>query len=57
MMKKELSYYIESPKDFERFCNLFLKKEVSSFVTVYGAEVRDKGIDAEYNGELYRKKR
>jgi hypothetical protein len=50
MMKKELSDYIKSPKDFERFCNLFLKKEVSSFVIVYGAEGRDKGIDAEYNG-------
>lgn len=50
-MKKELSNYIKSPKDFERFCNLFLKKEVSSFVTVYGAEGRDKGIDAEYNGD------
>ena len=49
-MKKELSNYINSPKDFERFCNLFLKKEVSSFVTVYGAEGRDKGIDAEFNG-------
>ena len=54
-MKKELSYYIESPKDFERFCNLFLKKEVSSFVTVYGAEGRDKGIDAEYNGDYTEK--
>ena len=50
-MKKELSNYIKSPKEFERFCNLFLKKEVSSFVTVYGAEGRDKGIDAEYNGD------
>ncbi len=50
-MKKELSNYIKSPKDFERFCNLFLKKEVSSFVTVYGAEGPDKGIDAEYNGD------
>lgn len=49
-MKKELSNYINSPKDFERFCNLFVKKEVSSFVTVYGAEGRDKGIDAEYDG-------
>ena len=49
-MKKELSDYIKSPKDFERFCNLFLKKEVSSFVTVYGAEGPDKGIDAEFNG-------
>ena len=49
-MRKELSNYIKSPKDFERFCNLFLKKEVSSFVTVYGAEGRDKGIDAEFNG-------
>ncbi len=50
-MKKELSNYIKTPKDFERFCNLFLKKEVSSLVTVYGAEGRDKGIDAEYNGD------
>lgn len=49
-MKKELFDYIKSPKDFERFCNLFLKKEVSSFVTVYGAGGRDKGIDAEFNG-------
>ncbi|MYI92966.1 ATP-binding protein, partial [Candidatus Poribacteria bacterium] len=50
-MKKELGNYVKSPKDFERFCNLFLKKEVSSFVTVYGAEGRDQGIDAEYNGD------
>ena len=33
-----------------RFCNLFLKKEVSAFTTVYSAEGRDKGIDAQYNG-------
>ena len=49
-MKKVLSNYIKSKEDFDRFCNLFLKKEVSSFVTVYGAEGRDKGIDAQYNG-------
>ncbi len=55
-MKKELSDYIKSPKDFERFCNLFLKKEVSSFVTVYSAEGRDKGIDAEYNGSYIDRK-
>ena len=49
-MKKVLSDYIKSKEDFDRFCNLFLKKEVSRFVTVYGAEGRDKGIDAQYNG-------
>ena len=49
-MKKVLSNYIKTKEDFDRFCNLFLKKEVSSFVTVYGAEGRDKGIDAQYNG-------
>ena len=49
-MKKVLSDYIKSKDDFERFCNLFLKKEVSRFVTVYGAEGRDKGIDAQYSG-------
>lgn len=50
MMRKELSDYIKSPKDFERFCNLFLKKEVSPFVKVYGAAGRDGGIDADYTG-------
>ena len=49
-MKKVLSDYIKSKEEFERFCNLFLKKEVSTFVSVYGAEGRDKGIDAQYNG-------
>ena len=49
-MKKVLSDYIKSKDDFDRFCNLFLKKEVSRFVTVYGAEGRDKGIDAQYSG-------
>lgn len=49
-MKKVLSDYIKTKEDFDRFCNLFLKKEVSSFVTVYGAEGRDKGIDAQYTG-------
>lgn len=59
-MKKVLSNYIKSKEDFDRFCNLFLKKEVSRFVTVYGSEGRDKGIDAQYNGnytERNRKKR
>lgn len=59
-MKKALSDYIKSKEDFDRFCNLFLKKEVSRFVTVYGAEGRDKGIDAQYNGnyrDINRKER
>ena len=33
-----------------------LKKEVSTFVTVYGAEGRDKGIDAGFNGSYKDKK-
>ena len=49
-MKKVLSNYIKTKEDFDRFCNLFLKKEMSAFVTVYAAEGRDKGIDAQYNG-------
>lgn len=49
-MKKDLSDYIKSEKDFNRFCNLFLKKEVSPFVKVYGARGRDGGIDADYTG-------
>ncbi len=49
-MRKELSDYIKSQKDFERFCNLFLKKEVSPFVKVYGTQGRDEGIDANYTG-------
>ena len=50
MMRKELSDYIKSQKDFDEFCNLFLKKEVSPFVKVYGAQGRDGGIDANYTG-------
>ena len=49
-MKKVLSDYIKSKEDFDRFCNLFLKKEVSSFVKVYDAPGRDGGIDADYTG-------
>ena len=49
-MKKELLDYIKSKDDFDRFCNLFLKKEVSSFVKVYDAPGRDGGIDADYTG-------
>ena len=49
-MKKVLSYYIKSVEDFNRFCNLFLKKEVSSFVKVYDAAGPDRGIDADYTG-------
>ena len=49
-MKKVLSDYIESKEDFDRFCNLFLKKEVSPFVKVYDAPGRDGGIDADYTG-------
>ncbi len=49
-MKKILSDYIKSEEDFNRFCNLFLKKEVSPFVKVYGARGRDGGIDADYTG-------
>ena len=49
-MKKVLSDYIESKEDFDRFCNLFLKKEVSPFVKVYDAPGPDQGIDADYTG-------
>lgn len=49
-MKKVLSDYIETKEDFDRFCNLFLKKEVSPFVKVYDAQGRDGGIDADYTG-------
>ncbi len=49
-MKKVLSDYIKSEEDFNRFCNLFLKKEVSPFVKVYGARGRDGGIDADHTG-------
>ena len=49
-MKKRLSDYIESREDFDRFCNLFLKEEVSGLVKVYGAQGRDGGSDAEYHG-------
>ena len=49
-MKKVLSDYIKSVEDFNRFCNLFLKKEVSSFVKVYDAAGPDRGIDADYTG-------
>ena len=49
-MKKVLSDYIKSQKDFERFCNIFLKKEVSPLVKVYDASGSDLGIDAEYCG-------
>ena len=54
-MKKVLSDYIKSEEDFNRFCNLFLKKEVSSFVKVYEARGRDGGIDADYTG-VYKEK-
>lgn len=49
-MKKVLSNYIKSEEDFDRFCNLLLKKEVSPFVKVYDAPGRDGGIDADYTG-------
>ena len=49
-MKKVLSDYIKTKEDFDRFCNLFLKKEVSPFVKVYDAPGRDGGIDADYAG-------
>ena len=49
-MKKVLSDYIKSKEDFDRFCNLFLKKEVSAFVKVYDAPGPDQGIDADYTG-------
>ena len=49
-MKKVLSDYIKTKEDFDRFCNLFLKKEVSPFVKVYDAPGPDQGIDADYTG-------
>ena len=49
-MKKVFSDYIKSAEDFNRFCNLFLKKEVSPLVKVYDAPGPDRGIDAEYHG-------
>ncbi|MCY3743655.1 MAG: hypothetical protein OXH00_21790 [Candidatus Poribacteria bacterium] len=49
-MKKVLSDSIKTQEDFDRFCNLFLKKEVSPFVKVYDAPGRDGGIDADYTG-------
>ena len=49
-MKKVLSDYIKTKDDFDRFCNLFLKKEVSPFVKVYDAQGRDGGIDADHTG-------
>ena len=49
-MKKVLSDYIKTTEDFNRFCNLLLKKEVSSFVKVYDAAGPDRGIDADYTG-------
>ena len=49
-MKKKLSDYIKTTEDFNRFCNLFLKKKVSPFVKVYDAPGRDGGIDADYTG-------
>ena len=54
-MKKVLSDYIKSQEDFDRFCNLFLKKEVSPFVKVYDAPGRDGGIDADYTGSYKEK--
>ena len=54
-MKKVLSDYIKTKADFDRFCNLFLKKEVSSFVKVYDAPGRDGGIDADYTGHYKEK--
>ena len=49
-MKKVLSDYIKSEEDFNRFCNLFLKKAVSPLVKVYDAPGPDRGIDADYTG-------
>lgn len=49
-MKKVLSDYIKTKTDFDRFCNFFLKKQVSPFVKVYDAPGRDGGIDADYTG-------
>ena len=54
-MKKVLSDYIKTTEDFNRFCNLFLKKEVSSFVKVYDAAGPDRGIDADYTGDYKEK--
>ena len=54
-MKKVLSDYIKTKEDFDRFCNLFLKKEVSPFVKVYDAPGRDGGIDADYTGHYKNK--
>lgn len=54
-MKKVLSDYIKSKADFDRFCNLFLKKQMSPFVKVYDAQGRDGGIDADYTG-VYKEK-
>ena len=51
-MKKVLSDYIKSEEDFNRFCNLFLKKEIRSpFVKVYDTQGPDSGIDADYTGD------
>ena len=51
-MKKVLSDYIKTKEDFERFCNLFLKKEIRSpFVKIYDAQGPDGGIDADYTGD------
>ena len=49
-MRKAFSDYIKSQDEFERFCNMFLKKEVSPLVKVYEVQGPDGGIDAEYNG-------
>ena len=49
-MKKVLSDYIRTKEEFERFCNIFLKKEISPLVKVYDATGPDGGIDAEYSG-------
>ena len=46
-----LSDYIKSQEEFERFCNMFLKKEVSPLVKVYEVRGPDGGIDAEYHGD------
>ncbi len=54
-MKKVLLDYIKTKEDFDRFCNLFLKKEVSPFVKVYDAPGRDGGIDADYTGHYKEK--
>ncbi len=49
-MNEALSDYIKSQEEFERFCNMFLKKEVSPLVKVYEVPGPDGGIDAEYHG-------